>query len=100
MAVARELTKKFEEYIRGSVDEVLEWAKTGIIKGEFCLVVEGSDDIILNDTEWWKELTINEHVDHYIESEQLMSKEAIKKVAKDRGLQKRDIYQIYHKIDK
>lgn len=100
MAVARELTKKFEEYIRGSVDEVLEWAKTGIIKGEFCLVVEGSDDIILNDTEWWKELTINEHVDHYIESEQLMSKEAIKKVAKDRGLHKRAIYQIYHKIDK
>ncbi|BAM46170.1 16S rRNA (cytidine(1402)-2'-O)-methyltransferase [Amphibacillus xylanus] len=100
MAVARELTKKFEEYIRGSVDEVLEWAKTGIIKGEFCLVVEGSDGIVLNDTEWWKELTINEHVDHYIESEQLMSKEAIKKVAKDRGLQKRDIYQIYHKIDK
>lgn len=99
IAVARELTKKFEEYVRGTVDEVLEWAETGMIKGEFCIVIEGNKTSTQVEVEWWKELTIMEHVEHYIEAEQLMSKEAIKKVAKERDLQKRDVYQVYHRIE-
>ncbi|GAA4076419.1 16S rRNA (cytidine(1402)-2'-O)-methyltransferase [Amphibacillus indicireducens] len=99
IAIARELTKKFEEYVRGTVDDVLQWAETGTIKGEFCIVIEGNQSIPQLEEDWWKDLTIIEHVDHYMESEQLMSKEAIKKVAQERRLQKRAVYQIYHKIE-
>ncbi|HHU18774.1 MAG TPA: 16S rRNA (cytidine(1402)-2'-O)-methyltransferase [Bacilli bacterium] len=99
IAIARELTKKFEEYVRGTVDDALRWAETGTLKGEFCIVIEGNQSTPQPEEDWWKDLTIIEHVEHYIESEQLMSKEAIKKVAQERRLQKRAVYQIYHKIE-
>lgn len=99
IALARELTKKFEEYVRGTVDDVLRWAETGTIKGEFCIVIEGNKSVPQLKEDWWKDLTITEHVEHYIKSEQLMSKEAIKIVAQERRLQKRAVYQIYHKIE-
>ena len=41
IALCRELTKKFEEFIRGTVSEVIEWAKEDEIRGEFCLIIEG-----------------------------------------------------------
>lgn len=41
-AIARELTKRFEEYVRGTLDELLDWAEQKEMKGEFCLVVEGN----------------------------------------------------------
>ena len=53
-------------------------------------MVEEEDDL------WWSSFDIVEHVHHYMEENQLNSKEAIKLVAKDRGMQKRDVYQAYH----
>src|SRR5699024_1149167 len=44
VAVARELTKKFETYIRGPLREVMTWASENDIKGECCIAVEGSDE--------------------------------------------------------
>lgn len=96
IALARELTKKFEEYVRGTVEELIEWTESGMLKGEFCIIIEGSLAQVDENQSWWEELTIIEHVDYYIETDQLTSKEAIRKVAQDRELKKRDIYQQYH----
>lgn len=96
VSVARELTKRFEEYIRGSVQEVIEWLETGIVKGEFCIVIEGNSEVQEATEVWWKELSIIDHVTYYIEKDDMKSKEAIKQVAIERKLPKRDIYQSYH----
>ena len=96
IVVCRELTKRFEEFIRGSLEEVLEWADQGEIRGEFVLIIEGSKEQVEQETAWWDNLTIEEHVNHYISVKNLSSKDAIKQTAKDRGLNKRDVYQTYH----
>lgn len=97
VVLCRELTKKFEEFIRGSLEEVLEWARNDEIRGEFCIVVEGSNEKdALPEINWWEAIPISAHVDHYITEKGLPSKEAIKQVAKDRDISKRDVYQAYH----
>ncbi|WP_112179101.1 16S rRNA (cytidine(1402)-2'-O)-methyltransferase [Paraliobacillus zengyii] len=96
VSVARELTKRFEEYIRGTVQEVIEWLETGTVKGEFCIVIEGNSDVKETEEVWWNELSVIDHVTYYIEKDNMKDKEAIKQVALDRKLPKRDIYQIYH----
>ncbi|GHI00891.1 16S rRNA (cytidine(1402)-2'-O)-methyltransferase [Neobacillus kokaensis] len=96
IALCRELTKKFEEFIRGSLQDVIQWANEDEIRGEFCLIVQGSNDQEAGQEEWWTDLTMEEHVNHYISVKQLTSKEAVKQTAKDRGLPKREVYQAYH----
>lgn len=97
IVMARELTKKFEEFLRGTVDEAIEWANDHEIRGEFCLVVEGNLSGEEEEAEnWWGKLSIIEHVDQLISEQKLSSKEAIKEVAKARGLAKREVYQQYH----
>src|SRR5699024_5172389 len=79
VAIARELTKRFEEYIRGTVDELISWTEDHEMRGEFCLVIEGSSEINMGSEEiWWSNLSI------------------IKKVSTDRKLPKREVYQAYH----
>lgn len=97
IVLARELTKKFEEFLRGTIAEAIVWANENEIRGEFCLVIEGNP---LGDEEsehsYWDDMSVVEHIDYLIEKENLIPKEAIKEVAKLRGLPKRDIYQQYH----
>lgn len=96
MALARELTKKYEEYIRGKADEVVEWVHQNEIRGEFCVIVEGNEESGLEEEElWWAAFSLIEHIEHYIEEGQ-SSKDAIKQVAKDRRMPKREVYQAYH----
>jgi 16S rRNA (cytidine1402-2'-O)-methyltransferase len=96
ICLSRELTKKFEEFIRGSIEDVMKWTEDTEIRGEFCIIIEGTnEDILVEEETWWDSLTMKEHVEHYID-EGLSSKEAIKKVATERKLQKRDVYQAFH----
>ncbi|MGG5180294.1 16S rRNA (cytidine(1402)-2'-O)-methyltransferase [Bacillus sp. MM09(2025)] len=97
IAITRELTKKFEEFVRGDLESVLTWAAENQIRGEFCLVVQGNDqdEEELNEEAWWKPLSEKEHVIHYIE-QGLTSKEAIKRTAVERDVPKRTIYDAYH----
>jgi 16S rRNA (cytidine1402-2'-O)-methyltransferase len=88
MALCRELTKKFEEIIRGNISEVIEILPE--IKGEMVLVIEGS-----NETNDYSNLTVIEHVNLYIK-EGKTTMDAIKLVAKDRKVKKQEIYDIYH----
>lgn len=97
VVLCRELTKKFEEFIRGDIEGAIEWAQTNEVRGEFCLILEGGseeDQPVIE--QWWENLTIVEHVNFYIEDKGMQSKDAIKQAAKDRNVQKRDIYHAYH----
>lgn len=82
ICLAREITKKFEEYIRGSIEEIL---KIEDLKGEMVIVVEGAKD-----EEKVFELSILEQFRIYQKS--MTDMEAIKLIAKERGLKKQDVY--------
>ena len=96
IVLARELTKKFEEFLRGTIDEAVEWAETNEIRGEFCIVLAGNEAKEEIEKAWWADLSIEEHVEHLIKEKQLKSKDAIKEVSIQRGLPKREVYQSYH----
>jgi len=96
ITLCRELTKLYEEFIRGTVEEAIDWSNTEEIRGEFCLIIEQGEQIEDDQEKWWEELSVVDHVDHYVENEAISVKEAIKKTAIDRGVQKRDVYQQYH----
>ena len=99
IVLARELTKKFEEFLRGTIEEALEWANSSEIRGEFVVIVEGADEsVIEEEVTWWSALSVVEHIEKLIENGQT-SKEAIKEVSKERKLPKRDVYQAYHVED-
>jgi 16S rRNA (cytidine1402-2'-O)-methyltransferase len=96
MTLCRELTKRFEEFVRGTTSELVNWANHGEVRGEFCIIIEGNKDEPEIEESWWESLSIPQHVEHYITVKGYTSKEAIKEVAKDRSLQKREVYQAYH----
>ena len=99
ITLARELTKKFEEFLRGSIEEAIIWANENEIRGEFCVVVEGNTSgEVEEEDNYWTEMTLEEHVNYIIEETQVSSKEAIKEVAILRNLPKRDVYQAYHQL--
>lgn len=98
LTIARELTKRFEEYVRGTISELLSWAENHELKGEFCLVLEGNKESEeQEDLLWWSHLSVNDHVTHYMEEQGILSKEAIKLVSKDRQMVKREVYQLFHR---
>lgn len=98
IVLCRELTKKFEEFLRGTIGEAVEWTNESKIMGEFCLVIEGSNEESIEQagSEWWNEMTVEAHVEQYITEQGRIPKEAVKQAAKDRGLPKRDVYAAYH----
>lgn len=93
IALARELTKKFEEVARGKISEALLLLRDQPARGEYCIVVEGMQQSKseIQESLWWTLLSIQEHMDYYIE-EGYDRKEAMKKVALDRKVPKREIY--------
>jgi len=97
VVLAREVTKKFEEFVRGTLEEAVIWAENEEIRGEFVLVFAGStEENPLDNEKWWMDLSIIDHVNQVIDKHSLTSKEAIKVVAVERDLPKRDVYQEYH----
>lgn len=94
ISVLRELTKKHETVFLTTMEEALSYYQHHEPKGECVLVVEGmSFEAIKKEKEdSWKELSIEEHMEHYL-SAGMDKKEAMKMVAKDRGISKRDVYQ-------
>ncbi|KKB42819.1 rRNA small subunit methyltransferase I [Bacillus thermotolerans] len=97
IVLCRELTKKFEEFLRGTIEEALEWAEEEQLLGEFCLIIEGNQQAVsTEEEEWWTSYSIVEHVNYYIQEKNLSSKEAIKQTAHDRKVGKREVYQAYH----
>ena len=87
IVLARELTKIHEEVIRGEVEDLIK--KTENIKGECVLIIEKNSEEKENNL---NNLTLEEHYKYY-EQEGLDKKDIIKKIAKDRGVNKNEIYQ-------
>jgi len=97
MALVRELTKKFEEVKRGSISQILEEVKDKEIKGELVLVVEGcKSPEPSTGSDAWKYLGVKDHVALLLE-EGMTKKEAIKQVAEQRDLPRRDVYNFIEK---
>lgn len=97
IAIGRELTKKFEQVETGSVETIENMLDNDSIpqKGEFVILIEGIDES--NQTEqWWEEMDLKEHVNSYINDQEMRSKDAIKQVALDRNIKKRDVYEAFH----
>ncbi|CDQ21763.1 16S rRNA (cytidine(1402)-2'-O)-methyltransferase [Halobacillus karajensis] len=99
-SLVRELTKRYEEYVRGDLGELVDWASTQEVRGEFCVIVEGGQGTDSEVDSWWTSLSLVDHVDHYMEEEGMRNKEAIKQASLDRGIPKREVYQAYHVDEK
>ena len=88
VSVGRELTKKFEEVLRGTAAELLSHFQEKAPKGEIVLMISGKETEAID----WTSLTAEEHVKAIEEDYGVSKKEAIKIVAQLRGVPKRDIY--------
>ena len=98
VAAVRELTKKFEEVRRATIGEHLRYFSENPPKGEFVLVCEGFSLEAQRqaEREGWESISVEEHVAKYV-AEGMSEKDAMKQAAKDRGVSKREIYQILKK---
>ena len=99
VVLARELTKKYEEFLRGTVAELVAWAKTHEIRGEFVVMIAGftGEEIAATDNDE-AELTVQEAVANLV-AKGLKPNAAIKQVAKARQLDRQAVYADYHGID-
>lgn len=93
VTVCKELTKKHEKKLRGTLDEVIAFYEENEPRGEYVLVFEGKSrrELKKEEQERWKEMTLPEHMALYL-NQGIDKKEAMKLVAKDRGIRKRDVY--------
>ena len=94
VTVCRELTKKHETAFLTTLEESVAYYEENEPKGECVLVLEGRsrEELRQEEVAKWEEMTIEEHMDYYL-NQGIQKKEAMKLVAKDRGVSKRDIYQ-------
>lgn len=95
ITLCREITKRYEETTKTTLENVLKYYKDNQPRGEYVLVINGkSREVIANEQKAaWESMTIEEHMAVY-ENQGMDRKEAMKIVAKDRGVSKRDIYQV------
>ena len=89
IAICRELTKAHEEILRLTIGEAVAHYKEQSPRGEYVLVVEGAKDALISN--FWDAMDIPSHVQHYMDSG-MAKMDAIKQVARDRGVAKNEIY--------
>ena len=93
MTLCRELTKRFETAFTTTIADAISYYEQQEPKGEFVLVIQGKSmkDLQEEKQRQWLEIPLTEHMEHY-ESQGIPRKEAMKLVAKDRGISKREVY--------
>lgn len=92
ISLAREMTKRYEEVVRTTLSQAVEKYSQDAPKGEFVLIIEGTL-IIKEIPKAWEDISIINHIGQYIKSG-FDRKEAIKAVAKERGVSKREVYNV------
>lgn len=94
LTLCRELTKKFEEITPTTLEDARVAFENDSPRGEYVLVLEGKSlaEVKKEQEQDWQSISIEEHMQIY-ESQGIDRKEAMKKVAKDRGISKREVYQ-------
>ncbi len=95
ITICRELTKKHETAWQTHIAEACEYYQENAPKGECVLVIEGRsrEELKAEAQEQWEQMPLEAHMEHY-ESQGMDHKSAMKQVAKDRGVSKRDIYKM------
>jgi len=97
ITICRELTKKFETVLPTTFEEALTKYENEDPRGEYVLVIEGKslDDRKQETINSWQEMSIEQHMEYYEKDGEngIDHKEAMKRVAKDRGISKREVYQ-------
>ena len=96
VVLAREVTKRYEEFVRGTAEELYQWTDENEMRGEFVVIIEGNREV--EQTNIWADWSILEHVDYKMTNEKMSSKQAIKAVAVERGIPKREVYAVYHDL--
>lgn len=98
ISLCRELTKKFEEVKKTTIKEAVDYYNDNDPKGEYVLVIAGRsrEEKKQEKIDEWSKMSIEEHVAYY-ENQGLDRKEAMKSCAKDRGITKRDVYNVIMK---
>lgn len=94
LTVCRELTKKYETAFRTDFQQAIQYYGTEEPKGECVLVIEGKkvEEVLEEKKRVWQEFSLEKHMELY-EKQGISHKEAMRLVAKDRGVSRRDIYQ-------
>ena len=94
IVVCRELTKRFETVFRTTFSGAIAWYEANEVRGECVIVIEGRDraELVREQQQSWERMTVTEHMEYYT-SQGMDRKSAMKQVAKDRGVGKREIYQ-------
>ena len=94
LTICRELTKRHEEKLQMTLADSLSYYEVNEPRGEYVLIIAGRsrEEMKKEEQAGWEALSLEEHMAHY-ESQGIDRKEAMKRVAKDRGVSKRDIYQ-------
>lgn len=94
LTVCRELTKRYEEKTLTTFSEILNYYKDNEPRGEYVLIIEGKtfEELKKEEQKAWENMSIEEHMAVY-EGKGIDRKEAMKQVAKDRGVSKREVYQ-------
>lgn len=97
VSLGRELTKKFEQIVTDYVGNILDRLNDESIptKGEFVVLIEGAEAV--EDTAWFEDMSIKEHVDYHI-NQNMKPKIAIKQVAELRQMKTSEVYDIYHEV--
>lgn len=97
ITLARELTKKFEEVLRCSLKEAVAKYENESPRGEYVLIIEGisEEEVLEEKKSEWDAMTVEEHYEMYI-AKGFEKKEAMRKVAQDRGISRRDVYKKLH----
>ncbi len=92
--ICKELTKIHERVLAFKISEAINYFEENEPKGEMVAIIEGMDEeeLLAKKQESWEKLTLKEHVEFY-EAKGLDEKDAMKAVAKDRGIRKRDVYE-------
>ena len=93
ISICRELTKRHETVFATTIEDAIAHYEANEPKGECVMVIEGKsfEEIKAKEQARWEEMSIPEHMEYY-EKQGVDHKEAMKKVAKDRGISKRDVY--------
>ncbi len=101
ITICRELTKKFEEKLLMTISEAVDYYTEREPRGEYVLVIEGKsrEEIRQQEIEIWNNISLEEHMAIY-EKKGMARKDAMKAVAKDRGVSKREIYQRLEQEDR
>ncbi len=93
LTLCRELTKRYETAFQTTLSGAISYYQENEPKGEFVLVIQGKsqEELLQEEQATWETLSLEEHMAHY-EEQGISRKEAMKLVAKDRGISKREVY--------